>query len=409
MSTRALILTVTILFCGSFANAQHLSTYQNKLVQPLATHNLTSAFPASYEDSRQRFTNYHKRFEKKGIPVLNLSAPIVIEGKETLFIDGLYITGENPNKLMIVTSGIHGAEAFAGSTLQDLFLQHLLEGEKPKVSVLLIHALNPFGFKYFRRTNPNNVDLNRNHASAEEFTSSNEAFEKLASVYTPDTPASAGIIPQTGFYISVFIKYITAGKKIILNTLSGQYKHPKSVFYGGTQLEKESVAVQEWISTFSKDKTHVLHIDLHTGFGEKGKLHFYGSDEYTSPDQIKNVQSIFPEIKMDTGRDADFYPTKGDFVDWTWKSRPEQTVIPMVFEFGTLNSQKISGGLKSLWASILENQGYHHGFGTKHDRRLIRRRFEQLFNPQDKQWQQSVVDQGTEQLLSAYAKLTEEQ
>ncbi len=389
------------------AQAQHLSTYQNQLTEPITVQELTSSFPASYEDSRARFVGYHRKLEKARIPALNLAADITIPDKETLTIDGLYITGEDTKKLLIVTSGIHGAEAFAGATIQDLFLQHLLKSGQPKTSILLIHAINPYGFKYLRRANPNNVDLNRNHASAEEFASTNEAFDKLASIYTPEAPASVGVLPQTGFYIAAFIKYVTQGKKIILNSLSGQYKYPKSVFYGGTTLEAESKAVQEWITTFAKDKTKIAHIDLHTGFGETGKLHFYGSDEYSSPEQIKNVQDLFPMAKVDTGHDADFYPTKGDFVDWTWKSHPQQTVIPMVFEFGTMNSQTIRGGLRSLWASILENQGYHNGFGTKHDRKLIRKKFEELFNPQNAKWQHEVATQGTEQLLNAYNKLVE--
>lgn len=391
----------------TFAHAQHISTYQNKWVSPITTQELTSSFPASYEDSRTRFLTYSKILEQKKISTLQLSAPIPQKDKDPLFIDGLYIDGENPNKLLIVTSGIHGAEAFTGATLQDFFVQYIAREGKPKVSVLFVHAMNPFGFKYLRRTNANNVDLNRNHADPSEFSSKNVAFETLAPSYSPETPASVGILPQTGFYISVFLRYITAGKKVILNSLSGQYEFPKSIFYGGTTVEPESKAVQEWISTFAKDKTHILHIDMHTGFGQKGQLHFYGSDEYSSPEQIRNVQALFPDAKIDSGRDADFYPTKGDFSDWVWKAHPQQIVVPMVFEFGTLDSQTISGGLKSLWTSTLENQGYHYGYGTNHDRRVIRRRFEKLFNPQDSFWQKKVAEQGVQQLILAYTRFTD--
>lgn len=389
------------------ASAQHLSTYQNQQTTRLQVLQYFSSYPANYDESRARFLTYAQRFEQKRTPVLQLSAPVPLIEKEPLFIDGLYVEGTNPKKLMIVTSGIHGAEAFTGATLQDFFIQYLTGETKPKISVLFVHALNPFGFKYLRRTNPYNVDLNRNHGEKMEFESTNEAFETLAATYSMEAPASVGILPQTGFYIGVFLRILTSGKKIVLNSLSGQYRHPRSIFYGGAETQRETQIVQEWISTFAKDKTHILHIDLHTGFGEKGKLHFYGSDGYTSPAQISNVQAIFPEAKIDTGRDADFYPTRGDFSDWIWKTHPEQTVIPMVFEFGTLDSQTISGALKSLWTTVLENQGYHNGYGTNHDRRAIRRRFEALFNPQDLLWQKKVAEQGVQQLINAYSRFDE--
>lgn len=393
-----------VLLTTALARALSISSvmYENKLSPPLQTQSIASSFPKNYETSRQRFLTYHTMFEKKAIPVLNLSAPITNLEQETLSIDGLHITGEDTTKLLILTSGIHGAEAFAGSALQDFFVQYLLNEAKPKTSVLLIHAINPHGFKYFRRANPNNVDLNRNHADKTEFSSTNEAFEKLVTVYSPEGGASTGMVPQVGFYISILLKYFIVGKKIVLDSLSGQYKYPQTIFYGGSKPEEETLVVQEWIKTFAKNKTHIVHIDLHTGFGEKGKLHFYGSDEYTSPDQIKKIRSIFPDAEIDTGRSADFYPTKGDFVDWTWKSQPEQNVIPMVFEFGTMDSQKISGGLRSLWSMVLENQGYHYSFGTELDSKIIRRRFEELFNPQDSQWQYKVYEQGARELVDAY-------
>ncbi len=388
------------------ASAQHLSTYQNKTVAPISVNGLRSSFPASYEDSRARFVGYASQFEKKNISVQSLSAEIPMLQKAPLHIDGLFVEGKDPRKLMILTSGIHGAEAFTGATLQDFLMQHLLREGRPKISLLVVHALNPFGFKHLRRANPSNVDLNRNHADRAEFTSTNEAFATLKPTLSPDATASVGILPQTGFYISLLLRYLTSGKKIVLNSLSGQYQYPESIFYGGRTAEKETLVVQGWISQFIKDKTHVLHIDLHTGFGEKGKLHFYGSDEYTSPEQIRNVQLVFPDAKIDSGRDSDFYVTKGDFSDWTWKTHPQIMVIPMVFEFGTLDSQTVSGGLKSLWTMVLENQGYHHSYGTDHDRRQIRRRFEALFNPQDSGWQKKIAEQGVQQLTNAYDRFS---
>lgn len=398
----------TFLFISIFilphSFAQTLTPYNNRLTSPITYKNHTSFFAHNYYDSKKRFLDYHKEFKSLSIDHTPLRAQTNSNDLE-LTIDGYYIPGKNTKKLLIVTSGIHGTEAFTGSLLQDFFIQYLLSQKQPAVSILLIHAINPYGFKYFRRTNANNVDLNRNFADSSEFQSQNDSYEKLTSLYTIDTKASSGILPQLGFYISAIINYLKHGKKILLQSLSGQYKHKDGLFYGGMAPEIETIAVQNWLTTFLKNKTHTVHIDIHTGFGKKNILHLYGSDEYTQPEQLLFLKKIFPNAHIDTGSDSDFYPTKGDFVDWTWKSHPQQIVVPMVFEFGTINSQTFSGGLKSLWTMVVENQSYHNGYNIKADHKAIRKNFENLFNPQDPLWQKHVATQGLDQLIDVYTKL----
>jgi hypothetical protein len=392
---------ILFLFLSLFIVAQD-NPYNNELTQPLTTNGLTTHFPKNFVQSRARFRSYAGAFKSLNIPAESLSRPVPTSISNDLTIDALFIKGVNPHKLLIISAGIHGPENFAGSALMDLYVQNMLKTKsRPHVDILLIHSLNPYGFKYFRRTNPYNIDLNRNHADKQEFQSTNPSFESVKSIYEPTYPATTGFVSKVGFYFAIMSKYIFKGKKTILNSLSGQYKYEKNIFYGGKEPQLESLIAQKMIESSIENKTAILHIDLHTGFGENGKLHFYGSDEFTSDAQATTLKSIFPEITIDTGKDKDFYPTSGDFVDWTWKNHPQITAIPMVFEFGTSNSQTISGGLSSLWTSILENQGHHYGYASKADEKIVRNRYESLFNPQRSEWQQAVVDQGFKALNNA--------
>ena len=91
---------------------------------------------------------------------------------------------------VIHSSGTHGVEGYLGSAVQVRFLHELLlrsgtdddavdDRRSPSASsshssstcftrgnavrkVLLIHSVNPYGMRHHRRTNENNVDLNRN-------------------------------------------------------------------------------------------------------------------------------------------------------------------------------------------------------------------------------------------------------
>ena len=67
--------------------------------------------------------------------------------------------------VLIVSSACHGVEGFCGSGVQVALLRNAEWRAAVKasgVAVLYIHALNPYGFSWWRRTTHENVDLNRN-------------------------------------------------------------------------------------------------------------------------------------------------------------------------------------------------------------------------------------------------------
>jgi hypothetical protein len=64
---------------------------------------------------------------------------------------------------LLISSGTHGVEGFCGSGCQNALLDsgllHSLPGD---FAVVLVHAVNPYGFAHLRRVNEDNVDCNRN-------------------------------------------------------------------------------------------------------------------------------------------------------------------------------------------------------------------------------------------------------
>ena len=87
-----------------------------------------------------------------------------LEG-ETLATDVVRIGPADAKRLLVLTSATHGVEGFCGSGAQialmrDEALPALME--KLGVAMLLVHAINPYGFSYLSRTTEGNVDLNRN-------------------------------------------------------------------------------------------------------------------------------------------------------------------------------------------------------------------------------------------------------
>jgi hypothetical protein len=402
-------MSVFVLFIFAFlgtaadlAQAPAPAVYGN-ITLPLATvDGISIQFPPDYVSARERFRAKAAKL-KTLFPKAELgSYKVPSRIDKDLSTDFLFIPAPHSKKLVIVTSGIHGAEAMTGHTLQMWLFEKLLKsGKAPNYNLLVIHALNPYGFKYFRRTNENNVDLNRNFATKEDFKSSNKEYEKLQYLLEPQYIATGYSLTRIGFYAKVAAVNLYRGHKFILGSLRGQYQFPKGIFYGGTELQPETKFVQKLIQRFADEASDIYHVDIHTGFGAKGKLHYFGSERLAVSPNAKDMQKVFKDRPIETSKDEDFYATNGDFGDWLFTAYPKKRVLPMTFEFGTMDSHTLSGGLKSLWTTVLENQGFHLGFLSTEDQKISRTDFEALFNPQSQTWQNQVLEGGTAALTDS--------
>ena len=91
---------------------------------------------------------------------------------------------------LVHMSGAHGVETYPGSAVQLALLRQWAEkAPPPGVRIVLVHALNPYGFHCNRRFNEDNIDLCRNVLSEDEFAASTigPAIE-LATLLPPPCP-----------------------------------------------------------------------------------------------------------------------------------------------------------------------------------------------------------------------------
>src|SRR5690242_12435836 len=105
------------------------------------------------------------------------SLPIAAKGpgEETLEIDIAWFGAAKPRRVLLHSSGLHGVEGFAGSAIQ---LQLLNDVPKlpDDMALIIVHILNPYGMSWLRRTNENNVDLNRNFLDDANYTGAPPAY-----------------------------------------------------------------------------------------------------------------------------------------------------------------------------------------------------------------------------------------
>ena len=117
-----------------------------------------------------------------------------LEG-EALATDVALLGDPAATRALVLNSATHGAEGFCGSGVECGFLMSAESERLPAdLRVVLIHAINPYGFSWLQRETDDNVDLNRNFMGFATTLPVNSGYERLHEVIAPRhwTPETAG-------------------------------------------------------------------------------------------------------------------------------------------------------------------------------------------------------------------------
>lgn len=324
-------------------------------------------FKETYEESRDAFLELAKKIggELRSHKISDLS------------FESLYFppTGKK-EKLLILSSGIHGIEGHTGSALQRYFLENnFLNLKDENMGILIVHGINAHGFKNNRRVSENNVDLNRNFDTTEDlFKLKNEGYSKVSGFLNPQNGYS-----RLAFYPTAICYILKYGKENLRKAiLRGQYEFREGIFYGGNKFEPHVPIIQSEILRVSEGFEKVLLIDLHTGYGQRGKLHLFG-DRSPYIDQ-QTMDEVFRGQTVEYGQEKDFYVIFGGFTVFLAKLFHQKAKFAgVVYEFGTVDSHKPLGSLDSLYRMINEKREPHL--------------FREMFYPRSEEWRQAVLDQ----------------
>jgi len=370
--------------------------------------NSSNYFSQGYIEARSKFRSAIeslKNSESKTYPIAN-------KLDQDLTVDIAYFPAlKDPKSLLILMSGVHGVEAYAGSAIQLQFLDKMMNTmNNENLGILLIHSLNPYGFMNNRRVDENNIDLNRNFAITDNhFKQKNEDYLKLSKLLNPQNKVSSSFKDKIIFYGTTALKILKSSvKSLRAATLKGQFDVVKGIFFGGKKPQSQSEILKDIISHFSlTEYEKILTVDLHTGYGERGKLHHFGFSSKNIENQ-NFLNYLFKELPIDLGSDDEFYEVTGDstvFIESLFSI--SSTHAGITFEFGTLDSQKSLGAIESLRRVILENQGYHHGYKNKKSKKVVKSLFVDMFNPDDDNWRNSVLEQANKSLKTLISRLQE--
>ena len=322
-----------------------------------------------------------------------------IDKDDGLYIDSFYLpsAGEKTN-LIVLTTGVHGMEGYIGAAMLDVFFAEVYPTlDQETTGVLVVANVNPYGMKYFRRYNENNVDLNRNFIlDWDSFDrASNKEYPKVDTFLGPTGKIGNGFWHEVGFYLSLGKTAITDGAGTISDALlTGQYEYPQGVYYGGDGDEASTVYLKDVFSRcLDSEYGNVVHIDIHSGYGPRYNMVIFNSVFETMTEA--ESQKAFGYDYIIAHDSEAFYATTGDTTDFFYRlAQQKQTdtdLFSTCFEFGTIGDDFFDTIL-SLKYTIDENRNHWYPTDNATSAEIVRQNYMELFYPTETAWREKTVE-----------------
>jgi len=350
-------------------------------------------FPADYREARHAFVT---ACELAGIDVVSRVHPQAVgrDGKP-LFLDTAVIGPRTARKALLLISATHGVEGYFGSGVQTGLLREGLAGRAPKdTKIVLLHALNPYGFAWDRRVNEDNADINRNCV---DFANPppNEPYDRLAAAISPRDISDAAMASANEKLVAYLKRH---GAFALQEAISkGQYKYPDGVYYGGAR-ESWSIGMLKdvFVETLAKVKKLTV-IDFHTGLGEFGAGEMITEDMPGTAPYARARAMWGKRVASSEAGESVSAPLSGtiDKAVATWIKAVELTFAAL--EVGTRDTRAVFNALrKDNWLHC-----FAPGRAKHKDAQAIRLELRDAFYPDTAEWKRMVWGHASEVVTAA--------
>lgn len=374
-------------------------------------------FSRGYDQARSRFRKSAESLKAiwPGTETWAYSVPSSTE--PDLTVDYAYLPArKEQNRILVMTSGVHGIEGFTGSAIQLMVMNELVSRfSDESTGLLIVHCLNPYGFKHGRRATENNVNLNRNFSTDPSLyqRTKNPAYVALRNVLEPEgvvlspTLTFASTLARLG---SKLVNRSMTAAELIQGIAQGQYEFPRGLEFGGHRAEPQIEDFLKTLGRVAKPYDNVVLLDLHTGLGENRRLHLISVERKETLDE-KLFTSLFEpandaSLYAFTPQDSEgFYSTSGDLNSAVPDVlSPGTRALALTIEFGTLGNRHVDK-VRTLNRLILENQGYHYGYWARRIEERVHQEYADLFFPRDNEWRKNVIEVSRELLKRVFERM----
>ncbi len=336
-----------------------------------------NVFPGSYRQARARFL---ERVSSCSLTQEQQSYPVsgVLTRPDTVLSTELaWLGSRQAARVLVLISATHGIEGFVGAAVQNDLLARFQEGYAlaNDTAVLLVFALNPYGFAYHRRCDEKGIDLNRNFVDFNKALPANPGYQDLqASIYQHDP----------GLRDMEFQRYrdICGRTAFEIAISGGQYTDPDGPFFGGHEPAHGRRVIEHLSELYQLDSRQLAIIDVHSGLGPYAHGEVINDHPLKTPGyEVANLWYGASVTAPATGNSSSV--NKQGLLDYHWHALMPQRGCCVTLEFGSYHTER-------LFDVILEDHRAWKAFDTDAMRDSAVA-MQEHFCPRDSYWQELVL------------------
>jgi hypothetical protein len=318
------------------------------------------------------------------------------DGK-SLFIDTTTIGPVEAETALFLISGTHGVEGYFGSAIETGLIRDGIASAVPEgTKLVMLHALNPYGFSFDRRVNEDNADINRNFVDHRQ-PPDNPAYAALAEWIAPKD-ISANAMRTANAHLRAFAE--AKGAFALQEAISrGQYQFADGIYYGGASESWSARMLADILKDDFGHVTRLIAIDFHTGLGEHGAAEMI-TEELPSSGGYRRQKRVWGDlVKSSEAGESVSAPLVGtiDKAVAKWAKRRELTFAAL--EVGTRPTRDVFNALrKDNWLYCFAEEPGDEAEEIRNDMRAA-------FYPETKEWKRAVFQHADKAVRQALAAL----
>lgn len=338
-------------------------------------------FPKDYFEGR---ANFRAAAADKRYRLTAYTNPYATGPKgEALTTDVAVLGPADARQALVVVSGTHGVEGYAGSGAQMGFLTQSAFAATPgDTRIVLIHALNAHGFAWNRRVTEDNVDLNRNFVDHTIARPPHPGYLELRDAIgpkdlKPETLAAADA------RLAGYAK--THGAFKLQEAISqGQYAFADGMYYGGAREQWSAGLLRHILRRELSKQGKAAIIDVHTGLGPYGYGELITEFAADSPAFIRARHWWGDSVTSTKTGDSTSADVTGSIETAFAECLPHAEVTMACLEYGTYPTLDVFKALRA------DNWLHLHGDLNGPEAKEIKAQIRRAFYPDCPDWKEMV-------------------
>ena len=352
-------------------------------------------FSATYAEARAKFI---EAATGAGASLLAYVHPERGPDGGELATDVAWIGPADATGVLVLVSATHGVEGHCGSGAQ---VDWLRRGEAalraPNVAVMVLHAINPYGFAWSRRVTHENVDLNRNFIDFSRPLPTNPAYDALAGAVKPPTWDEAARDESRATLLAYAREH---GFPALVQAMSGgQYHHADGIFYGGAGPTWSRQTLEAIFRERLSAARDIGIIDYHTGLGPEGYAEQIVSAMPNTDEYRRAAQWHGLAVASQSGGESVSAKLAGDWLDAAPRLLSHARATGIALEYGTVPPAQVLEALRA------DNWLHAHGDPLSPEGQAIKQQVRDAFYVDTEVWRGMVLGQSMIAVRQALAGL----